>query len=214
MKKGLVIGKFYPFHAGHEYLIRVAQEGSDALTVIVCDDTRQTIRGNVRAGWIRSVFPDVNVLVLPDVVSSDDSLGWARYTVQALGYIPDIVFTSEDYGDAYARAMGSKHKKVDKARLHVPISSTKIREDMQSFSQYLPRVVRSYFVKRIAIVGAESTGTTTLAQDLAAYFKTVWVPEVGRYFSEGKRFGSERDVWRREELSWINVFGKEISHTR
>lgn len=36
--------------------------------------------------------------------------------------------------------------------------------------------------KRIAIIGPESTGKTTLARDLAAYFKTEWVPEYARQY--------------------------------
>jgi len=39
-------------------------------------------------------------------------------------------------------------------------------------------------IKRVAIVGAESTGKTTLAQELAAHFHTVWVPEYGREYTE------------------------------
>ena len=39
-------------------------------------------------------------------------------------------------------------------------------------------------IKRVAIVGAESTGKTTLAQELAEHFNTVWVPEYGREYTE------------------------------
>jgi hypothetical protein len=37
-------------------------------------------------------------------------------------------------------------------------------------------------VKRIAVIGAESTGKTTLARSLALRFQTVWVPENAREF--------------------------------
>jgi len=46
--------------------------------------------------------------------------------------------------------------------------------------------VRAYYVKGICVVGAESTGTTTLAQDLAAHYATVCVPEYGREYYERK----------------------------
>jgi HTH-type transcriptional regulator, transcriptional repressor of NAD biosynthesis genes len=203
MNRGLVVGKFYPFHRGHEYLIKTAEAQSDEVTVIVCDHFDQTIPGSVRAGWIREAFPNVQVLAVPDVVSSDDSLGWARYTKQILGFTPELVFTSEDYGEAYAQAMGSKHVMVDRAREQVPISATLVRRDVWSQSSQLRATVRAHFVRRVAIVGAESTGTTTLAQDLAQHFKTVWVPEVGRYYSEGKRFGQAKDTWSADELAWI-----------
>ena len=46
---------------------------------------------------------------------------------------------------------------------------------------------------RIAITGPESSGKTTLARDLAAYFRTVWVPEYSREYLEslGRRYGYE-----------------------
>jgi HTH-type transcriptional regulator, transcriptional repressor of NAD biosynthesis genes len=44
----------------------------------------------------------------------------------------------------------------------------------------LTPAVRAWFVRRVVVVGAESTGTTTLARDLAANYGTGWVPEYGR----------------------------------
>ncbi len=37
-------------------------------------------------------------------------------------------------------------------------------------------------LKRIALTGTESTGKTTLAQQLAQHFNTVWVPEYARQY--------------------------------
>lgn len=37
-------------------------------------------------------------------------------------------------------------------------------------------------VKKIAIVGPESTGKSTLSQQLAKYYKVAWVPEYARYY--------------------------------
>jgi NadR type nicotinamide-nucleotide adenylyltransferase len=40
-------------------------------------------------------------------------------------------------------------------------------------------------IKKIAVVGAESTGKTRLCEELAAHYKTVWVPEYAReYFND------------------------------
>ena len=60
-------------------------------------------------------------------------------------------------------------------------------------------------IKRVAIVGAESTGKTTLAQKLAQHFHTVWVPEYGREYTEVKVgrdavFGYQ---WKTEEFVHI-----------
>lgn len=42
-------------------------------------------------------------------------------------------------------------------------------------------------VKRIVLFGSESTGKTTLAQQLAAHYHTVWVPEYSRIYQEEQK---------------------------
>ena len=37
-------------------------------------------------------------------------------------------------------------------------------------------------IKKIAIVGPESTGKSTIAQQLAKHYKVAWVPEYARYY--------------------------------
>lgn len=56
---------------------------------------------------------------------------------------------------------------------------------------------------RVLIVGAESTGKTTLAIALAEHYKTTWVPEYGRFYSEARR--PRGDLWRSEEFTFIAV---------
>ncbi len=66
MTVGVTIGKFNPFHLGHDHLIRVAKSQVDRLVVIVAERSDQTIPGHRRADWISSTHPDVEVLVTPD----------------------------------------------------------------------------------------------------------------------------------------------------
>ncbi|MDR3128229.1 MAG: AAA family ATPase [Bifidobacteriaceae bacterium] len=63
--------------------------------------------------------------------------------------------------------------------------------DSQTFFQnplkcynYLPNSIRSYFHKKVLLIGTESTGKTTLAIKLARFYNTEYVPEIGRYISE------------------------------
>ena len=42
-------------------------------------------------------------------------------------------------------------------------------------------------MKRVCVTGPESTGKTTLAARLAAYYRTVWVPEASRIYAERKQ---------------------------
>jgi NadR type nicotinamide-nucleotide adenylyltransferase len=112
------------------------------------------------------------------------------------------VFTSEGYGDAYAGFMGSVQVKVDQARAAVPCSGTAIRDDPDTNWEYLRPPARGWFAKRVCVLGAESTGTTTLAEALAAELKTVWVPEYGREYCEIKLTRGETE-WGSDEFVHI-----------
>jgi NadR type nicotinamide-nucleotide adenylyltransferase len=63
--------------------------------------------------------------------------------------------------------------------------------------------VRAYFAKRVCIVGAESSGTTTTAKALAEHYKTIWAPEFGREYTEAKLCAREEDKWETEEFIFI-----------
>ena len=202
--RGLIIGKFYPPHLGHKYLIDTARSKCEQLTVIVCWRPSEIIPATLRAQWLKRIHPDVEIKVIEDnKLADDDSEGWAKFTLDILGYKPDAVFTSESYGDPYASYMGSIHVMVDRDRVDVPISATKVRDNPMQVAHLLDPSVRGYFARRICVVGAESTGTTTLAKALAEHYKTVWVPEYGRTYCEGKFTGLNNSEWITEEFEHI-----------
>jgi NadR type nicotinamide-nucleotide adenylyltransferase len=201
--RAVCIGKFLPPHRGHKLLIDTAQEQSEHVDVIVCEKATDPIPGKLRAQWLREIHPGAEVRVIDDHFNADDdSELWARMTIEWLGSAPDVVFTSEDYGHTYADAMGCTHVQVDKARQRVPCSGTAIRRDPLAHWEYLEPPVRGFFAQRVCVLGAESTGTTTLAQDLAEALQTVWVPEYGREYSELKLQRSESD-WSTDEFTAI-----------
>jgi NadR type nicotinamide-nucleotide adenylyltransferase len=203
MKNGIIIGKFYPLHNGHLALINFGLKLVDELTVIVCDKQGQSIPAKVRADWIKELAPKAKIMIVPDIGKDDDSQAWADYTLQFMGYKPDCVITSEAYGKTWAECLKTEHILFDQARNLVPICATKIRENPLASWEYLPPVVRAYFAKRICVIGAESTGTTTLAKDLADYYQTSWVPEFGRYYCEGKIKSINGSQWQSSELAFI-----------
>jgi HTH-type transcriptional regulator, transcriptional repressor of NAD biosynthesis genes len=201
-RTGVVIGKFYPPHKGHHYLIDTALSQAEKVAVILCHKKEHSIPGELRGSWIREIHPSVDVRVIDDIYSDDDSQEWARLTIEWLGEVPDAVFTSEDYGDRYASLMGSTHIKVDQARRQVPCSGTAIRNDPFSNWQYLEPCVRVWFAKRLCVLGAESTGTTTLSMALAKALQTCWVPEYGRDYSKQKQDRGDT-IWTSTEFTEI-----------
>lgn len=182
--KGVVIGKFYPPHLGHHYLIDTAIKNSSQTDVLVVDNPQYDIPAHKRQAWIATRHPEARVLIIPDIGDDDNSNAWGEHTINFLGYRPDIVFTSETYGKPWAEAMQCKHIDVDIPRAKVPISGTKVREDLLESWNFLSDEVKAGLALRIVVVGAESTGTTTLSRDLADKLRVPWVPEIGRYYTE------------------------------
>jgi HTH-type transcriptional repressor of NAD biosynthesis genes len=182
--RGIVIGKFYPPHLGHNYLINAALKDCDDVNVLVVDNPSYKIPATRRRDWLQAHHPSANVMIIPDIDNDDDSVAWAAHTMQFLGYKPDVVYSSEDYGDPWAHYMGARSIVVDQARNTVPISGTKVRKDILDSWNYLSDETKAGLALRIVVVGAESTGTTTLARDLAQALNVPWVPEIGRYYTE------------------------------
>lgn len=199
---GLVIGKFCPPHRGHKLLIDTASEQSERTVAIVCAKPTDAVSGEIRGCWLQEIHPNAEVMVIDDRYDENDSRVWAENTVRWLGRAPDVVFTSEDYGDRYATLMGSEHILVDRPRERVPISGTAVRKDPYANWDFIEPPVRAWFAKRVCVVGAESTGTTTLARSLAELLGTVWVQEYGRDYSEIKVRNNDLQ-WRTEEFTAI-----------
>jgi HTH-type transcriptional regulator, transcriptional repressor of NAD biosynthesis genes len=189
--EGLVIGKFMPPHLGHAYLIQQAQAQVERLTVVIFTKSPDPIPGALRVGWLSEMCPAVTIRQVTaehPVDFQSDSI-WQLWVNEIRAVTPpqiDLVFSSEDYGDELARRLGARHVAVDPARQQVPISATQVRANPLDQWAYLPPGVRAHYARRVAILGAESTGKTTLAQNLARHFNTVWVPEFARDYLAAK----------------------------
>lgn len=156
MRRGLVIGKFYPPHRGHEYLIRAAQARVEELHVMVFYRSDETLPGELRAEWLRQLFPSINVHVQfaehRDPYNPSDDAGWNAW-IQEIRRVHDapydFVFTSETYGDELARRLNAQHIMVDRLRQVVPISGTQIRENPRACWNYISPPVRAYYADAI-----------------------------------------------------------------
>ena len=79
------------------------------------------------------------------------------------------------------------HMCVDLPRTAVPISGRAIRADVAAHREQVDVVVWADLQPRVAILGGESSGKSTLALALASRLSTVWVPEYGRELWERQR---------------------------
>jgi HTH-type transcriptional repressor of NAD biosynthesis genes len=148
-RRGLIVGKFYPPHRGHKHLIDTARAEVDELFVIACRREGEVPAGELRAEWLREIHPDVRVILFDDTYDAQDSRVWAENSVRLLGGAPDVVFTSEEYGDEFARHLGCRHVQVDRARAAVPVSGTRVRRDPLGCWEFLEPPVRSFYAVRV-----------------------------------------------------------------
>lgn len=182
----MVLGKFMPPHLGHVYLFDFARHYVDDLAIVVETQRNQPIPGSLRYQWVRQMFPDTQVLHLTDENPQEPSEHpgfweiWQASLNRILPFRPDYLFASEEYGWKLAEVLGAKFIPVDVDRTIMPVSGTAVREDPIGNWQYIPRVARPYFAKRVCIFGPESTGKSTLCRQLATHFETAFVPEYAR----------------------------------
>src|SRR5688500_11096658 len=166
--RGLVLGKFLPYHAGHAHLIRSARASVDHLSVLVCSLPDDPIPGALRYRWVRDAHQDCDVVHVTDEVPQAPEEHpefwpiWRSLIQRHVGDV-DAVFTSERYGERLAKELNATHTCVDIERRTYPVSGTAIRARPFAHWEFLPPAVRAHYALRIAIVGAESTGKTTLA---------------------------------------------------
>jgi HTH-type transcriptional regulator, transcriptional repressor of NAD biosynthesis genes len=200
MTHAVVVGKFYPPHRGHRHLIDVAVSQSDRVTVIVVDGRDEDPPASMRATWLRELHPDATIRITDDIEKDEDSIAWARVACAVVEWERiDTVFTSESYGDTWAAAIseqqGSECRHEFVGRGLVQISGTQVRSNPAAVWEYIDAPVRAHYVKRVCIVGAESTGSTTLARSLAAAYGALWVPEYGREYTVEKFTIGTGDKW-------------------
>lgn len=185
--KGFIIMKAMPFHQGHMALIEYAKSNCDYLTILIAGEEGEPIPIKHRLNWVTSAYlhdPQIevfggNITTPPDLSYDDLSRWWGKYVLENYGQFSKV-FSSEEYGMVFANTLGAKNCVFNQARTIIPISATMIRNKPFKYWDYLNNHAKDFFVKKIAIVGTESTGKTVMCQQLAAHYNTDWCPELGR----------------------------------
>jgi HTH-type transcriptional repressor of NAD biosynthesis genes len=189
-KIGLTLGKFAPFHKGHQLLIETAINEVDELIVLIYDDPIINIPLATRAGWIREIYPKITVI--EGVNSPNDSGYTAEIMKIQEEYVSSILgnrnishfYSSEPYGEHMSTALNAINRQVDVSRNIIPISATEIRKNPFKSRKFIDPKVYMDLITKVVLLGAPSTGKTTLAEKLALHFDTQWMPEYGREYWE------------------------------
>jgi len=189
MKIGLTLGKFAPFHKGHEYLIACALKEMDKVVVVVYNASETTdIPTRVRAGWIKTIFPSVITILAED---GPQVTGYTKeiidvqnkYLKSKLKNIKiDTFYSSEAYGEYVSAALNCKNKVIDVQRMTVPISGTEIRNNILQYRDYLSHIVFNSIKPYYYFVGGPSTGKSTISALAAQSFGGSYCEEYGREY--------------------------------
>lgn len=193
--RALVAGRFDPPHRGHEYVIELARRTTDRVTVAVFTSPRDAVPGFMRARWLRQLFtvggPDVVEVRAPEGPVAPPK--FAELVSAATRTKFEWLFSSEaDAAPAAAKALGAVYVPVDPKREAIATSGREIRADVMKRFDDLVSVARPWFVRRVAVVGAESTGKSTLCRRLAQTYGTVLVAEQLRVLADAR--GGDLDV--------------------
>src|SRR5262245_17694762 len=136
---GVVVGKFYPPHRGHQYLIERAAALCARVTVLVMAAGSETLPLGVRVAWLQASRAHLRGVTVAGVrcdvpVDFGSEAIWAaqvavmRAALERNGRPPvDAVVSSEPYGDELAARFGTKHVCIDPGRATVPVSASQIR---------------------------------------------------------------------------------------
>ena len=204
MTRGLVFGKFMPLHRGHQLVIERALADSDSVTVAVYDSSPAGDYPDDAARTSRAVdrrlYPDVEAVVpLPDPRREPErrrrpeARRALRGGLAFLGALRSCLLERDEY-EALREPHRRRARRCRRGRELVPISGTKIREDVYEHRAWLdPRVYATLSASR------DSWGRSPRARrrsraELADRLDTLWAHEYGRelWAAAGRRRGIRR----------------------
>ncbi|GAB2177511.1 AAA family ATPase [Dongia sp. agr-C8] len=237
----LVIGKFYPPHLGHHLVIRTAAAACRRVSVVVMASAVESIPLADRVAWLADAHAgesNVRVTGVMDEhpVDFESDAAWAAHVAlmrEGLAALeaPRVtaVFSSEAYGPELARRFAAVPVAVDPDRRLVPVSARAIRRDLVAGWEYLAAPTRAGLAFRAVVLGAGSTGTTTLVSALADHWRarggahglTRSVAEFGRAYSLEK-FARARAAAQlagkpppaKEDLPWESAEFAHVARTQ
>ena len=184
---GLVVGRFLPLQLGHRFAIECAHAQVERLHVVVLAQERDALPVRERVAGIRACRPDARVTSLLVSPAADGTLDLSSLRTH-LGHVPEVVFGAGRNARNAARALDARWLPIDPARIAIPRGSAALRgnpdralaansKEAARGNGWVDVAPDTTPCLRIALVGAESTGKSTLAGRLARALGGTVVPE-------------------------------------
>jgi hypothetical protein len=189
--RGLILGKFAPFHVGHRRLIEIALEEVDEVYVIIYDCPDLTsIPLNVRANWVRHFFPKVFVIEGWDAPNRHEDTSEVKrlqeeYVKKALnGKKITHFFSSEYHGEHMSKFLGAINRRTNRDNpkegygiYATMIRATAIGDKNNLDKNFLSAVVYKDILIKVAFVGVPSQEQSKIVKYIAKRFKTTYIED-------------------------------------
>ncbi len=159
---GLFIGRFQPFHRGHESIIRKMLEECEQVIIAIgsaqeSDTELNPFRYEYRRLMIQKIFPDyynrIIILGIADRAKPSDDESWGEYLLNTIykniGMMPDAIYQGvESKHNHWFDSFDIPIVNIDRELLKV--SATEIREailddNLDYFKTFMPEALHAEF---------------------------------------------------------------------